>query len=253
MAKKKKIKSKFDFKWLILAGILLIGGYLYQHQTLLSQAPEKSEDELSLYTMPPDVRESLSQAKASGTTVLGVKTDAPYYHIPVLMYHYVEHVKDRGDKVRISLNTLPETLDLQIKTMKSAGYAFLTASDLADILDGIKTPPPKSVVLTFDDGYRDFYTDAFPILKKYQVKATEYVISGFLNLPNNLTKEQLKEVAQSGLVEIGAHTVHHLALGGANAKKAQGEIESSKIQLEQEINQPVVSFAYPYGSFDLAL
>ena len=130
--------------------------------------------------------------------------------VPILMYHYVEYVKDKGDKVRISLNTTPDTLEQEVKTLSEAGYTFMTNAELADVLDGKSKLPPKPILLTFDDGYRDFYTDAYPILKKYQVKATQYVISGFLNNKNHLTSSQLQEIAKDGLVEIGAHTVHHV-------------------------------------------
>ncbi len=211
-----------------------------------------NEDLLSQKQVPADVISALNQAKQSGKPVLGIRADGPDYQIPILMYHYVEHVKDSGDKIRISLNTLPEVLDQQIKTLVDNNYNFITASDLADILDGIKPLPNKPVMLTFDDGYRDFYTDAFPILKKYNVKAVNYVISGFINKPNNLTDEQLQEIAKSGLVEIGAHSVDHLALAGISQEKQAFEIAQSKVQLEQKLEKPVTAFAYPYGSFDIS-
>ncbi len=210
-----------------------------------------NEDELSMYQIPNDVLAALNQSNTEDSSVLGIKSDGPTYHIPILMYHYIEHVQNPQDKVRISLNILPETFDKQLETLIKAGYNFITASDLADILDGIKQPPPNPVMLTFDDGYRDFYTDAFPILKKYNVKAVNYVISGFLNQPNHLTDPQLKEIAQSGLVEIGAHTVHHVALRGRSTTQVETEVGQSKIQLEQKIGSAVTAFAYPYGSLDI--
>lgn len=223
-------------------------------QSLQSQSrdlDDVNEDELSMYKIPSDVLNAISEAKSAGNPVLGIRADGPTYHMPILMYHYIEHVKDAGDKIRISLNILPETLDKQIQTLADAGYTFITASDLADILDGIKPIPPKPIMLTFDDGYRDFYTGAFPILKKYNVKSVAYIISGFINKPNNLTDSQLEEIAKSGLVEIGAHTVHHLALKGLSDQTAKDEIINSKIQLEQKLGIPITAFAYPYGSFDI--
>lgn len=170
--------------------------------------------------------------------------------IPILMYHYIEHVKDPRDTIRQKLNIYPETLDAQLKTMTSAGYTFLYASEVADILDGKKPMPSKPIVLTFDDGYRDFYTDAFPILLKYKVKSTAYIISGFLNQPNYMTSEQLGLVAGSGYVEIGAHTMHHIDLQHASALKASEEIIGSKKELEALLHIPIVSFAYPGGRFN---
>lgn len=169
---------------------------------------------------------------------------------PILVYHYVEYVTDEKDTIRKSLNTPPYLFIKQIETLKNAGYTFITASELIDMLDGKIKLPQKPVLITFDDGYRDFYTDVFPILKKYNVKTTAYIISGFLDRPNYLFTWQLKQVARSGLVEIGAHTVRHFALKGLNPTIAKYEIEESKKELEGLIGIPVVSFAYPDGSFD---
>ena len=170
--------------------------------------------------------------------------------VPILIYHYVEYVKDEKDTIRKSLNTPPYLFIKQIETLKNAGYTFITASELIDIMDGKIEPPQKTVIITFDDGYRDFYTDVFPILKKNKIKAVAYIVSGFLDKPNYMFTWQLKEIARSGLVEIGAHTVHHYALRGLNPILAKYEIEESKITLEKLIGSSVVSFAYPDGSFD---
>lgn len=170
--------------------------------------------------------------------------------VPILLYHYVEYVQDRGDTIRQSLNILPVIFDQQVKTLQDAGYNFMTPSDLADVLDEKKDLPQKAVILTFDDGYRDFYTNVFPILKKYRVKAVAYIVPNFLNKHNNLDLWMLKEIAQSGLVEIGAHTMDHSYLAGLSKKNVEYEIVESKRYLEKALGIEVVSFAYPYGAFD---
>ncbi len=245
-------KGIVPLSFFLIAVVAVLAALVVGKNSIQKSSPEpQNEDELSMTQVPEDVLAALNKAKSSGEPVLGIRADGPSYHIPILMYHYVEHVKDQNDKLRIALNTPPELLDQQINTLKQAGYTFLTASDFANILDNIENLPPKPVMLTFDDGYSDFYSGAFPILKKYQVKATAYVISGFLNSSNYLTDGELQEIAKSGLVEIGAHTIHHLALAGINKAKAETEISSSKIGLEQKLGAPVTAFAYPYGSFDL--
>lgn len=171
--------------------------------------------------------------------------------LPILMYHYVEIVTDQKDTIRKSLDILPSTFDSQVKTLQDAGYTFLTTSQIPDILDGKLPLPQKPIILTFDDGYRDFYTDAYPILKKYHVPATAYIVPGFLDKPNYMFKTQLDEINRDGLVEIAAHTVHHAYLKGMSTERAQKEITDSKTMLEAQIDKPVVSFAYPYGAFDL--
>lgn len=169
--------------------------------------------------------------------------------IPILVYHYIEYVKDKNDAVRKSLNIIPPILDLQIKTLKKAGYNFITAADVGEYLDGKKALPIKPVVLTFDDGYSDFYTDVMPILRKNNVHATAYVISGVVNKPNYMTEAQIREVINSGLVEIGAHTISHPNLKSLFPNDAKKEIEESKTMLENKFDINVVSFAYPYGDY----
>lgn len=188
--------------------------------------------------------------------VLGTKTGpsrppAVSLRVPILMYHYVEYVEDKNDTIRQSLNINPYVFESQIETLKTAGYTFLTASDLDKLLSGKVKSPPKPILITFDDGYRDFYTDVYPLLQKYQVKATEYVIVNFLNRPNHLYLDQLKEMTKDGLVEIGAHTMDHTWLKGVDIKTAQYEIAESRKELQRLLNASVTSFAYPYGAFDL--
>lgn len=189
--------------------------------------------------IPLDVQKSIADTKPT-----------KQIYIPILLYHYVEYVKDEGDTIRKSLNIIPAVFDEEVKTLKNAGYTFLTPKDLADILDEKMGLPQRPVILTFDDGYRDFYTDVFPILKKYNVKAVAYIVPNFLNKPNNMDLWQLKEIVKSGLVEIGAHTMDHTYLAGLPLKRVKYEVEMSKNYLEKNLNVLVVSFAYPYGAFD---
>ncbi len=170
--------------------------------------------------------------------------------VPILVYHYVEYVKDRKDTIRKSLSTAPHVLESQIKTLIADGYTFITFKKLDQYFDGREKIPEKSIILTFDDGYEDFYTDVFPILRKYNVPAVQYVISGFIDKPNYMTDKQLKEVIESGLVEIGAHTVDHRNLKYLSDKDAQWEISQSKKDLQEKYHILVDAFAYPYGGYN---
>lgn len=170
--------------------------------------------------------------------------------VPILMYHYVENVLDKGDTIRQSLNIIPSIFEAQVKTLQDNGYTFLTAKELADILDQKREAPQKPAVLTFDDGHWDLHTDVLPILQKYHIRATAYIAPGLLGGSDYLTTEQLKIVAASGAVEIAAHTVNHVWLKGKSLEVVRKEVKDSKDMLEQLIKKPVVSFAYPFGAFD---
>ena len=170
--------------------------------------------------------------------------------VPIILYHYVEYVKDAKDTIRKSLSITPFVLDQQIKTLKDAGYTFMTASEVADVIDGKSKIPGKPIVLSFDDGYRDFYTDVLPILKKYNVKATLYIIYNFLDQENYLYKWQVDEIIETKLVEIGSHTLNHMYLKGTNQGMVTDEIVTSKSEIEKTFNIKVNSFAYPYGAYN---
>lgn len=177
-------------------------------------------------------------------------TSSATFRVPILLYHYVEYVKDKKDTMRQALDIPPFIFDAQVKTLKNAGYTFITASDLADILDGKMKLPAKPVMLTFDDGHWDLYTDVLPILEKYHVKATAYVVQGFIGGSDSLSSDQLQKVIRSGLVEVGDHTLYHLSLANKKLQVVKNEVNLSKQILEKTYHLNVVSFAYPYGTFD---
>lgn len=231
------------------AVVLFFLGFIFSNQTYAADFPLN----IKVYTetkpqtdIPSEVEELVLKQKK-----LNALTHLPTLRVPILMYHYVEYVKDEKDTTRIALNTLPHVLSAQIETLQQANYTFLTNAQLSELLNGQGVLPEKPVVLTFDDGYRDFFTDAYPILQKYNVPATQYVVSGLLSDPNYMTPQQVSEIAAGNLVEIGAHTVTHPWLTNVDQKFVESEVIKSKTDLEKLIGKDVVSFAYPYGSFDV--
>jgi peptidoglycan/xylan/chitin deacetylase (PgdA/CDA1 family) len=201
------------------------------------------------------VSKSKSLARQSTNIINKVKKQTTAYafselRLPILMYHYVENVADTSDTIRVSLHIPPDIFEKQIKTLQDADYSFITMNDVANAIENGQEIPRKSIVLTFDDGYRDFYTDVFPILKKYSVKAVAYISPGLLDKPNYMYTNQVVKIQESGLVEIAAHTVNHIYLKDAQMPVVYYEIFDSKKQLESLIHAPVISFAYPYGAFD---
>jgi len=165
-------------------------------------------------------------------------------NFPVLYYHYVEYPKDPLDTKRRSLTILPSNLELQIKELIKNGYSFYFVSEIPEYFS---KDFKKGVALSFDDGYRDFYTDALPILEKYNAKATIYIISGVLDGENYLTTNQVKILSNNPLIEIGSHTWSHKNLAQIPFKDAEFEINQGKKQLEDVVGRNIYSFAYPYG------
>lgn len=169
--------------------------------------------------------------------------------LPILIYHYVEYVRDPGDTIRQSLDIVPHIFEAQVKTLKEAGYTFITPNQIDDLEKG-RLIAQKPIIISFDDGYEDFYTDVLPILEKYDVRAVAYIVSGFVDHKNYLTTDQLKTIVGGKLVEVGAHSVHHLALAKIDPVGAKDEVVYSKDWLEKNFGIKISSFAYPYGSFN---
>ncbi len=170
--------------------------------------------------------------------------------VPVLMYHYIRNGIPVTETLSYGLSISPEQLDQQLSYIAQNGYQTISLNDLADSLEN-KTPlPPKSVILTFDDGYRDFYTTAFPLLKKYNLRAVSFYIVGYSNYPSYMNWDMIREIHSSGLVDVESHTLGHLMLTQLPPDQAKNEIFESKRLLEEKLNKKVNFFAYPYGDYN---
>ncbi len=176
---------------------------------------------------------------------------APVYFdkdIYFFTYHYVEYVKDNNDYLRKSLNVEPHIFEEHIKLIKQKGYKDIFAKEVPNILQN-KDDKTKYVALTFDDGYKDFYEYVFPIIKKYNIKVTLYVVPSFINKKDYLSYSELIEISESNLVEIGSHGMSHSDLTKENKEKYLQEISESKKYLENILKKRIYTFCYPYGRY----
>lgn len=197
---------------------------------------------------------SISPTKAisitSTPTPIKIASPPASLRLPIIMYHYIENVKDPKDVIRQRLDIVPAMFDKQLKDLADNEYQTFFVKDIPDFMKGKKELPEKSIILTFDDGYEDFYLHAFPILKKYQMKATIYIIYNFIGRKGFMTKDEIQELLDSGLIEVGSHTLDHLYLSKTPVKEAHKQIFDSKKNLEDMFNIKIETFAYPVGAFD---
>lgn len=163
------------------------------------------------------------------------------FTIPILMYHSIHSAPNR-------LCVSPCELDAQLDYLKNNGYTTVTMSQVIRALHDEDSLPEKSVAVTFDDGYRDNYIEAFPRLRDRHMVATVFIITRKLNTPNGLTTDQVREMNKYG-IEIGSHTQHHVDLRNLNKAQLISEIAQSRINLINTIHCPVVSFCYPSGKY----
>jgi len=164
------------------------------------------------------------------------------YRVPVIMYHGVSD-EPWG---MTDLFVRPAELEAQLQYLVNNGYTPIWFEDLARI-DEIEKP----VILTFDDGYVDNYTELYPLLQKYQVKATIFVITGTIDYnPHNLTTAQIRELSASGLVSIQSHTVTHPYLASLSPEQQQWELEQSRLTLTRITGRIPYVICYPSGNYD---
>ncbi|WP_309715672.1 polysaccharide deacetylase family protein [Armatimonas sp.] len=179
--------------------------------------------------------------------------------IPILMYHAVE-TTERSDKYKHFYVTAKE-LQRQIKELKARGYQAISLDQLVAGLAGGPLPA-KPVVLTFDDGYQNVLTNVHPTLSEANWPYAIYLVSERLGGRNEwveaegydatplLTEDEIRELAQSPLVTLGAHTATHPKLDQLSLDTARSEIFRSKQQLEETFQRPMQHFCYPYGHFN---
>ena len=189
------------------------------------------------------------QTSQSKTTAKWKTYDDPV-QIPILMYHAV-HVMDPSEASNANLIVDPDLFEAQIKALAKAGYYFLTPEEAYKAFTENALPAKKVVWLTFDDGNEDFYTIAYPILKKYKAKATNNVITGFVKKGNagNLTVKQMKEMMAHGM-SFQSHTVNHPDLSATDKATQKVELRDSIDFLENKLNTKVNTIAYPSGRYN---
>ena len=242
-AKKKAFLFSIINLFLLLA--LIVGG-IYLWKTQFSPSKQSSAGNQTVQsTSKPD--STSTNEKAS--KIKWVKQDEPV-KIPILMYHAI-HVMDPSEAANAGLIVDPTTFESHLQALKEAGYYTLTPDEAYKALTENVLPENKKVVwLTFDDSLKDFYTNAFPLLQKYQMKATNNVITGFVQAGREdmLTLDEIKEMKEKGM-SFEDHTVNHPDLSTATADQQTLELRDSKAFLDDNLSQKTTTVAYPSGRY----
>ncbi|EKD89838.1 MAG: polysaccharide deacetylase [uncultured bacterium] len=168
--------------------------------------------------------------------------------VPILMYHYIASNPNPSDRARDSLSVSPDKFDAQMQYLLQNGYTPISLDTLYGIIYGHASKPEKPVVLTFDDGYIDFYTNAYPILRKYNFHAVSFIPTKLIGGSYYMSWNQIKEIASSGLVTFEGHTITHAYLPSLSFSAAFKELSDSKKIIESYTGYPVNFIAYPGGS-----
>ena len=217
--------------------------------------------------LPPDLYSGLFDVVYNikqGETVVGsiTRQDSLTLELPVpirisiLMYHKVGPIVYSQYWVRTAM------FRRQMEALKAYGYTPVTTQELMDFRAGIATPPQKPILITFDDGYENWYTDVFPILSDPAInfKAVFFIPTGKVGLTNSwnigdgnpvinhLTWDEIRELHTSDLIDFQSHTVNHPALSCLTPEQVLYELTTSKQQLAQNVGVDARYIAYPFGA-----
>lgn len=159
--------------------------------------------------------------------------------VPILMYHAVSDDLWGYSELFVS----PSDLEQQLAYLTENGYDPIFFEDLPDLEEY-----DKPVILTFDDGYLDNYTELYPLLQKYNVKATIFVITSSMGVhEKSMTREQVKELSDSGLVSIQSHTLTHPELSSLDESQQLAQIRDSKLEVARMTGREPYVLCYPSG------
>jgi peptidoglycan/xylan/chitin deacetylase (PgdA/CDA1 family) len=168
------------------------------------------------------------------------------------MYHRVPPVDECTKHPYYCTNTAAPVFEEQIRFLRERGYRTVS---ITQAFEAVHRPESdeKLVAITFDDGYLDFYTHAFPILSRYGFTATVFLPTAYIGDSalrfkglDCLTWSQVRDLRRAGM-EFGSHTVTHPQLTDVGSEQLRSEVSASKQEIEQRLGEPATTFAYPYA------
>ncbi len=236
---KKKLEEKhhhlFDAIIVILVVVIVILADLFV--VSLRSAPGEYKGDF--------LEENKKQQKID---LVEIKADEKVF-VPILNFHHIDQAPATASKITQSYYIEPANFEQIIQEIINNNYEPVFVSEIVDYLSQGVLPKNNIIAITFDDGNENFYTNAWPILQKYKVKSSVYIMTG-VGGPNYLSKEQVVELDKSGLVEIGSHTVWHPKLTQVPADERLYELEKSRDDLKELLARETEVICYPFGLYN---
>lgn len=175
-----------------------------------------------------------------------------YRTLPILCYHQFTTTDSPAHKLELRA----KDFEAQLRYLRDNEYQILSFAEAAEVMRGDRAMPKKGVVLTIDDGYDSVYDVAWPLLKKYKAKATLFIYSDFIGGGAALTWAELKEMGDSGLIEVESHGKSHASLAPLPEDKSEAgyktrlaaELSASEAAFMARLGRPPAYLSYPYGN-----
>ncbi|MCA1554553.1 MAG: polysaccharide deacetylase family protein [Chloroflexi bacterium] len=190
----------------------------------------------------------LAQAAPSLTPLVAASATSNVL-VPILMYHQIKDLPANANVEDLTWTVSPSALDAELAYLANNGYTTVSLDLMLDGLAGKSALPPKPVVLTFDDGWKNQYTEALPLLKKYKQTATFYVVSSYMGYGAYFDWTMTKEAQDAGMTVAG-HSIDHSDLSQKSAAEVDRQVRESKAALERQLGVSITHFAYPYGAYN---
>jgi peptidoglycan/xylan/chitin deacetylase (PgdA/CDA1 family) len=172
--------------------------------------------------------------------------------IPILMYHSISDSDDSSRHPYYRTSTTVKMFEQQVRFLHQNGYRAVRVTEAQRLMQTANSAE-KTVGITFDDGYQDFYTNAFPILNQYGYSATVFLPTAYIGQDSRqfngaecLTWNKVRELRKAG-VEFGSHTVTHPQLRSVTTEQMRAEVGRSKDDIQEKLGERVDAFAYPYA------
>ena len=184
-------------------------------------------------------------ATVNNTYYIGEKN----LQIPVFVYHDI--VEDESQIEYDYMQTTTDTFKSQIEGLIKEGYHYICYNDLVQYKEGNKKLYKKSCVLTFDDGYKDVYENAYPIIKDLNIPLTMFVITDYMGTDDYMTWEEAKDIQQSGLGLISSHSLQHNDFSKLSVEETVQNVNDSYKAIEENLGSQILKvFTYPCGIYN---
>jgi peptidoglycan/xylan/chitin deacetylase (PgdA/CDA1 family) len=232
------------FVWLAVAAAAL-GGVGYGMVEAAESVPGR------IAAIKPSARARVHRDRRRVAGLLSLPRVPPHRSVwlPILMYHRIGPLNASLPAITRALTVTPQGFDAQMHWLVTHGFHAVTQLQAFDALERGDQLPPRPVMITFDDGYRDVLWNAAPVLKHLGLPATAYVITGRVSGPDPsfLTWPELRKLEADGIT-VGSHTVHHRGIPSLSTRGALAELKQSRRALERHLRHFVQWFAYPFGA-----
>ena len=236
---------------LLLVSVFLIGcnGQVIPDLPSATALPTETETQTPL----PTLTSTPTRTPTVTLTLTPTPTPTPTWVVqgpgkvvcPILLYH---HIGLPSSQAASTYYVAPEDFEIQMKALSDWGYTSISISQLVEAILHSARLPNRPVVITFDDGDLDVFTNAYPLMQKYGFTGVMYIVANFLYADGYLGLDQIQELVAAGW-EVGSHSMTHAHLP-YNHDRLNLEIAQSRIDLQETLGVQVMSFAYPFGEMD---